>query len=217
MPSQTGTKSRKKGKRGKSQSPYPLGQRRRLAFEKYVQGWTPTEVAGLLQVSLKTACRYRDEYEAEVTKQARENPGLLTDFLENTERMLRENNMIRARAWEGYEVASAPKKIECPECGEELHWPSASHATINQYLNTITKAQDQRAKLLGMFGVKAEFFTMVNNVRLLQDLLLQFMRAELCSADKAKLERLLTEGQGASLMESTQNLPVLEAAVLNAG
>lgn len=206
-------KSKKtKGKKGKTKSPYGLSERRQRAYELYGRGRMPAEVARRLDVSLKTACRYRDEFEDSVRDEVRNNPSMMSEFLENTIRMLRENNMIRAEAWDQYELASSDRVYPCPEedCDGHVTVPSASHQTLNQYLNTITKAQDQRAKLLGLFGVKHEFFLHVQNVRIVQEALVTFLRDELCTADRAKVERFLTTGAVAEAFQATQGLPAID-------
>lgn len=167
---------------GKTRSPYALGARRRRAYELYSRGFTPSEVKDDLQVSLGTAVRYKTEYEESVAEEARANPTMLRNVIANTMRALRELDLVRAEAWKNYETAKT----------EQMK---------NQFLNTIVKAQDQRAKLFGLFGVKQDFFMHVAQVREQQQKLIAFMTEHLCPADRVKLEEYLVQEFNSELAE----------------
>jgi hypothetical protein len=146
-----------------------------MAFEMFLKGRTVTEVADAVGVAPDTASRYKAEYEQRWQEYARANPSFLRDILANTIRSLEELDTVRRSAWDRYEN-------------------TVSDSIRAQMLNTVLKAQEQRAKLLGVLGVKAEFLALVNNVQIVQNKLLDFMSRELCAADRAKLERfMLTE------------------------
>ena len=96
MPAKRASKTAKKvtktaakaSRRGKTASPYGLGQRKSRAFERFLQGWTNAEIARELHVTADTVSRYRAEYEAQIHEQARQNPRLLLDLIPNTVRAL---------------------------------------------------------------------------------------------------------------------------------
>jgi predicted transcriptional regulator len=179
--------------RGRTASGLTLQQRKSKARERFTQGFSNEQIAVELDIHPTTVGQYRREYEADLGAAARANPELLRDVLNNTVRALQELDMVRQRAWEEYESSRARHHFECPECGHEFDEVSGTGAqTRNQLLNTITKAQEQRGKLLGLFGVKQEFFLHVQNVRVVQETLLAFMAQHLCAVDKRKLEELLT-------------------------
>lgn len=179
--------------RGRTESSYSLHERRQMAFSWFTQGYTDHEVAARLNVRAETVAQYRTQYEQSLAQQVARNPTMLRDVLENTVRALSELDEVRKRAWEEYESATRPMRSVCPDCEHEfIQHTVSSPTTRNALLGTITKAQEQRAKLLGLFGVKADFLQHVNSVRMVQEALLAFMRQELCTADKAKLEALMT-------------------------
>lgn len=170
-------------------SEHSLSERKEIARSLFIRGYTNADVARELGVHPDTVARYRADYEEEVESQAADNPHLLHDVLLNTVRSLAELEELRRETWDQYEDAS-------------------SQQYRNQLLNTLVKIQDQRAKLFGLFGVKAEFFAHVQNLRILHQKLIAFMERELCAADKVKLERFLTQGELADIIR--QDLPVLD-------
>lgn len=194
--------------RGVTQSDLDLRQRKEKAFEYFTKGFSNAKVTQLLNVHQQTTAGYREEYEQELQRQADANPTLLTDMLRNTVRLLQELDEVKLAAWEEHERASHSVIATCPHCNEDLEVEGVSSpSTRNQLLNTIIKAQDQRAKLLGLFGVKAEFFNQVSAVQHVQSALLQFMREQLCQEDKRKLETLLT-GELAQHLTRSQSATV---------
>jgi predicted transcriptional regulator len=173
---------------GRTSSPYPLQQRKRLARDLFLQGYSVTEVADELTISVDTAIRYKQQYEAEIKEQARANPQLLTNVLENTIRAMEELDAIRREAWNKYH--------------------STSHVqTQSNMLNIALKAQSERAKLFGLFGVKPEYMMHVQRVQLLQQKLLEFMARELCQSDRRKLEDYLTGELRAFLQTDVLEIP----------
>lgn len=196
--------------RGVTRSTLSLHERRRVAFEMFTQGYTNRQVADRLSIHPGTAKMYREEWEASIQQEAVDNPELLRDVITNTTRQLAELDLVRQRAWQEYETASSRQAAHCPTCAETVYVDVSSPTTRNQLLNTITKAQELRAKLLGLFGVKAEFMLHVQSVRAIQEKLIGFMRNELCAEDKEKLERLLTD---ASDDVHRSNMPMLPVGV----
>lgn len=193
----------------RSPSELTLQQRKARARERFAMGFNNEQIAAELSVHATTVGEYRKEYEADLGAHARANPELLRDVLANTIRSLDELDLVRQRAWDELEASRRQHRFECPECGHAFSEVSGSGAaTRNQLLNTIVKAQEQRGKLLGLFGVKQEFFLHVQQVRVVQDQLLSFMAAHLCDDDKRKLESLLTGELSGYLSASTQ-LPVI--------
>lgn len=187
-----------------------LSQRKERAFELFGRGWTAVDVASELDVSEDTAQRYKREWRDRIELQARENPAMLIEVLQNTIQALYENDQIRKRLWEEYERASEGTHIECDECGNILNLPSSAYNTRRQLLNSIMEAQNQRAKLYGLFGVKAEFFSQVQKIKALQDALLEFMRQELCATDRGKLDDWLQRNVG----DMPRDVPVVPAGLL---
>lgn len=197
--------------RGRSNSPYRLGERREKAFDRFAKGWTIKEVAEYLNVHVKTASRYKQEYEDRIEEIARANPGMLSEVLQNTIRALEELDTVRATAWREYE---AKDTVDCEECGAALSIHRVSPQTRNQFLKTVLTAQEQRHKIYGLFGVKQEFFLMVQQVKQLQDALLEFMQRELCQADREKLDRFLANALGAGTASQLAALPVVSAELI---
>jgi transposase-like protein len=178
--------------RGRTDSELNLHERKRVAYDMFTRGHTNAQVASRLNVHPATVKNYREEYEEDLRSQMASNPGLLRNVLENTVRALAELDQVRQAAWDEYEAAARDIEAICPNCAHEfIAGTSASATTRNQILGQITKAQELRSKLLGLFGVKQEFLLHVQHVRMVQDTLLTFMREQLCAADKAKLEELL--------------------------
>jgi len=177
----------------------------------FTRGFTNDQVAERLTVTEQTVANYRTDYERELADQLRANPSLLRNVLENTVRALGELDQARRAAWEEYEHAS--HDLTCPNCSTVVSNVS-SPVTRNNLLNTIIKAQDQRGKLLGLFGVRQEFLMHVQSVRLLQEAILEFMRTELCPEDKAKLERLILEQLGDHI-DATSSVPAIPAGAFS--
>jgi transposase-like protein len=158
--------------RGRTASSLRLGARRARANDLFIKGYSNAEVARDIGVGADTVARYRKSYDESIGEQARANPAMLRDVIANTMRALQELEKVRESAWSDYERATSP-------------------AIKAQFLNVVLKAQDQRAKLFGLFGVKAEYFLHVAQVRDQQDKLITFMTSHLCPADRIKLEEFL--------------------------
>lgn len=157
---------------GGTRSPLRLGARRQRAFELFTEGASNVEVARALQVSPDTAGRYRKLYEERIEQQAASNPHLLRQVLPNTIKALEELEKVRAYAWERAR--------------------STESDTIRaQMMNVILKAQDQRAKLFGLMGVKQEALAFTMQVQKQQTRLIEYMQRELCPADRVKLEEFI--------------------------
>lgn len=179
--------------RGRTDSPYNLSQRREKAFDLFMKGWTDVNVAERLQVTAETVARYRKEYMDTIELQARSNPSMLRQVLENTIVALEENATVRKSLWEEYESGKEP--LECGHCGALLDVPGPGATTRNQILKSILAAQDQRARLFGLFGVKQEYFVMVQNIQHVQEKLLDFLRTRLPADLRREVEALLTSSE----------------------
>lgn len=166
--------------RGRTASPLRLGARRIKAREMFIQGFSNVEVARELLISPDTAARYRKVYEDEVNDTAVTNPGLLRNVVANTIKALDENDRMRAEAWKEYERSTTAGQKQ-------------------GFMAIILKAQDQRHKLFGLFGVRAEYFQHVALVRAQQEKLVQFLTEHLCNADRLKLEEFIVAEFAAEL------------------
>ncbi len=158
-----------------------LRQRREVASELFSKGYSIAEVSRGMRVSYNTARRYREWYEDQLAEEAMRDPRLLDDVLKNTLRALKELDEIRTAAWADYENAAF--------AGSRAH-----------FLRITLSAQEQRAKLFNLFGVKAEYMAHVQRVAQVQQKLLTFLRDELCPEDRAKLEAVLAGILGESPM-----------------
>lgn len=196
--------------RGRTSSTLSLSERRAKAFDMFSEGFTIADVARRIHVTDETATRYKREFEDRIEQEALANPRLLNKTLENTMRAMEENDRIRRAAWEGYHQAKEDQVVECPHCEEDVLVPASSHSLLNQYLATLIKAQEQRAKLFNLFGVKQEYFNMVNTVRTAQEKLLEFMRSHLCATDREMLADFMVRELGSYMVDSP--MPAIEAS-----
>lgn len=183
--------------RGKTTSKYTLQKRRRIAFTMFTRGHTDHDVAVKLGVALGTAQRYRRAWKDQLEEEARNNPNLLKDVLQNTLQMLAELDDLRAKA---HTIINDKR---------------TSPQVRTQQMNLILRVTEQRSRLLGLLGVKHDYFVMINNIVVVQTALLEFMRRELCSEDRTKLEQLIT-GELAPYIEDTPGLgsAVIESSVV---
>lgn len=176
--------------KGKTKSKLTLRQRREKAYRLFAQGVDDRDVATELKVSRKTVAAYRQRYEGIITEEAGNSPTLLQDVLKSTVRALRELDMIRADAWKRLTEKPTKYKFDCEHCGEELvielPLPPTDQNRV-QYQNVLLKAQEQRAKLLGVLGVKQEVFIQFNNIKIVQDKVLEWMGRNLCATDRERL------------------------------
>lgn len=173
-----------------------------------LKGWRNRDIARELNVSEDTVARYRVEYAEKLESQARDNPDLLIQVVKNTMAALEEVDLIRQSAWEDYQRAREGVVVECEGCGSEFVVPPSPRATQNGFLKTILQAQEQRSKLYGLFGVRQEYFLEVGRVKVLQERLLEFMKRELCVADRMKLATYL---RGVDMPRADLNAPALDS------
>jgi transposase-like protein len=151
-----------------------IRQRQEAAYTFFKRGYTNAEVAREIGIHPDTVTRYRRKYDEELQEAVRESPHLLRDVLGNTLRSLQELEEVRQAAWRDYQEASS--------------------ATAKKgFLDLAIKAQSERAKLFGLMGVKQDTLVYINGIKEVQDKLMDFMTRELCPADRAKLEKYLTE------------------------
>lgn len=205
--------------RGKTKSKLTLRQRREESFKLFAKGWSDVDVAKKLKVSRETASNYRKRYEAQLSEAAKGNPQFLRDVLTNTHRALSELDMIRADAWDRLDAKrSEYLDIECPECGEthrlKVQLPVSDQARV-QYQNVLLKAQDQRAKILNVLGVKQEFFIHVQNVNIVQAEILKWLQQNLPADLRESLADFIS-GDLAPYMDSL-DMPVIETTAIEAG
>lgn len=219
-----GTKRTQPGKGGKgklhrggskSRSPYTRGERREKAFKYIAKGYTNVEIADKLKVHVDTVTRYRKAYVDQVQAEAAANPTLLNEVVANTIRTMHELDIIRKEAWEAHD-RSRSVTGECEHCGEETSfWVGIKGETKAQMLRILLQANEQKAKLFQLFGVKAEFMAHVNQVAQLQNRLMVFMRDQLCEDDRRKLEEFLGTLSGAvAANDSLAELDVVDAELV---
>jgi hypothetical protein len=195
--------------RGSTASTLSLSERRETAFDLFMRGWTNKDIAEAIDVTPETVARYRKDYNDRISEAAASNPGLLAQVLENTIVLLEENAAVRKALWDEYEMAGEGRVFECEECGNEEDMPTPPNSVRIGILNSLTKAGEQRAKLFGLFGVKAEFFAQVQEVRSLQKDLIEFLTNELCQEDRDKVIAFL-EGRG----RAPQDLPAIPDSLI---
>lgn len=150
------------------------GERLERAFELFAKGYSNVEVADDIHVHPDTVTRYRRVYESRIAQQAKDTPNLLRDVLGNTLRTLAELDRIRKEAWERYESASTD--------GARQKW-----------MAIVLKAQDQRAKLFGLMGVKQDTLAYINGIKEIQGKLIEFMQRELCADDRRRLDEYIIQ------------------------
>lgn len=160
--------------RGRTASSLRLGARREKAAELFTKGYSVVEVARELEVSPDTASRYKKRFEQDIADQARANPTMLRNVVANTMRALEELEKVREAAWRRHDAAT-------------------NDTVRASMLKIVLQAQDQRAKLFGLFGVKADYFLHVAAVREQQEKLIEYMTRHLCPADRVKLEEFILE------------------------
>lgn len=198
--------------KGKTKSKKTLRQRKEEAFRSFAQGKTIEEVARSLKVSRQTASSYKKKYEAALEAEATADPRLLQDVLKNTIRSLRELDMIRSDAWARLEERPRRIDVECPECETEFAatvvLPPSDQSRV-QYQNVLLKAQDSRAKLYGVMGVKQEVFVAITNVQIVQNRMLDWMGRHLCAQDREALADFL-ESELSEYMPSTNAIGILD-------
>lgn len=197
----------------KTKSKKTLGQRRERAFELFARGYTNVEVKNDLGVSKATVTGYRKLYNERIHAQAAANPNFLRDVVTNTMRALEELDKIRADAWKHME----PRKVqvECPHC--EHVWKErfeVSDDVRSKYMGHLLKAQEMRAKLLGVLGIKTDIFVAVLQVKVVADALMNFMGEELCAEDREKLAEFLMQPELREYMGGANILDVVDAEVV---
>lgn len=176
--------------RGRTRSKLSLKQRRTKAFDLFNKGYDDAEVARRCSVTRQTANNYRKIYERQIHEEARQNPTLLREVLANTMRSLKELDQIRSEAWKNLDDRKIVESVECYNCGEEIEFTlfhPVSDQSRSQYLNVLLKAQDQRAKLFGVIGVKADMLVAVAQVKIIQQKILEWMATNLEGAAREAL------------------------------
>lgn len=138
-----------------------IGQRKEKARELFAKGYRNSEVAREIDVHPDTVTRYRREYEEALRTTATMNPTLLRDVVQNTVQALEHLDLVRAEAWKQYESADS-KQVKAT------------------FLNSVLKAEGERAKILGLMGVKGDTLAFVQRVKEQQERLTEHMREHLC-------------------------------------
>lgn len=180
--------------RGRTKSRKPREERLQDAFECFAKGMNDTAAARIVGVTRQTAAVYRGLYEKGLHARAQTNPRFLQEIVANTFRALEELDLVRADAWKQLEPRKVKRTIECPNCEHE--WKETELYPVSdqsraQYHNVLLKAQSERAKLLGLLGVKHEMFVAIMQVKFVQDKLLEFMSRSLCAECREALEGFL--------------------------
>lgn len=139
-----------------------MGQRKEKARELFARGYRNAEVAREVGVHPDTVTRYRREYDEALREQAAANPRLLADVVQNTVQSLQHIDEVYKEAWVRYEHAESAQV----------------KAT---FLNTALKAEGERAKILGLMGVKGDTLAFVQRIKAQQDALIEHMREHLCN------------------------------------
>lgn len=203
--------------KSKTKSKLSLSQRRERAFELFARGYSNIDVRRDLKVSKQTVTGYRKLYNDRVHAQAAANPNFLRDVVTNTMHALEELDRIRADAWKHMEPRKIVTEHECPECGtefEEKEYVAVGDDTRSKYMGHLLKAQEMRAKLLGVLGVKTDIFVAVMQVKVVADHLMRFMGEELCPEDREKLAEFLTTPELQKYMGDGNLLDSVDAEVI---
>ena len=179
----------------------------------FAKGYTNADVARSLKINKDTAASYRTLYESRVHAQAAANPGFLRDVLSNTMRALNELDQIRADAWKQIsEKRYHVFQVECDPCGEvtetKVNVPLGDDNRV-KYQNVLLKAQDQRAKILGVLGVKAEVIAAMMQIKVVQDQILRWLTENLEGELRERLTEFLTT-ELADYMGNQNALEVLD-------
>jgi hypothetical protein len=184
---------------GRTGSPYSLGERKQKAFRRFNRGQGPSDVYKKLGVSYDTACRYYREWKKHAGEAARQDPDFLRDILGNTWQAIAQIDEVRRVAW-----AQISKKGTNPQTKQSL-------------LNTILKAEEQRNKILSVLGIRQEVFVYLQNFQKFQQLLIGFLKKELCDVDKEKLIEFLQSEEVRPFIgveEDAFMLPAIEGEVV---
>lgn len=196
----------------KTKSKKNLSQRRERAFQLFARGYTNTDVKKDLNVSMETVAGYRKLFNERLHAQAAANPNFLSEVVENSMRALEELDHIRADAWQRMEPRKVKRVIECPECEhvwKETEIIEVSDQTRAQYHNVLLKAQDMRAKLFGVLGVKQEIFVAVMNIQVVQNKILEWLAENIEGDTREALAVFLETPEMAAYM-GQQPLGVLD-------
>lgn len=183
-------------------------ERLQRCFDFFDQGLSNAEVCRRMKLAPNTATKWRRLWAERNRDDLVENQSLLQQVLSNTLQMLRENEQIRRAAWQEYHAGIEIHQAHCDECDALVEFTIGNPVTRNSSLNTLMKSQEHRAKLLGVLGIKQEFFGMVSAVQAVQEKLLEFLARELCPADRAKLDSYFDSPEMQPYMVQAQSIPV---------
>lgn len=165
-----------------------LGQRKEKARELFIKGYNNAEVAREIGVHPDTVTRYRREYEQSIKDAAAINPTLLRDVVQNTVQSLEHLDRVRAEAWKRYEGAS-------------------SESTKATFLNIVRNTESDRAKMLGLMGVKGDTLAFVQRIKEQTDALTEHMREHLCDDCRSVLIDFIVQ----NFSEDLNMLPTTQA------
>lgn len=196
--------------KGKHRSALSRFERIELASEIYRRGGTPSDVARKVKVSRQTAYTYREIYEAQLVEKAAKNAHQLSNHPLNAQRMLDELEEARRLAFQEFQKADRKTKIQCPECEEDIIVQIPDPDVKAKFLGLILKAQQDRAKLLGALGVKADTLAAVAAVKFVQDAMLKWMMENLCQVDRDALAGFLMSPDMLPYMGQQSGVPILE-------
>lgn len=178
--------------RGKTRSPLSLQLRRETAVELFEKGFSNKDVAKRLKVTPDTALNYRKWYENKAKEEVNDNPNLFSDTQLNIAQFMARNDLMRKSAWKQYHTTDS-KQIKL------------------QAINTLRNLELDRAKTLGLLGVKLDEFARFAKIERVMARVLRFLQQELQNEeDRARLIHMLSEGDVVEYMEGTP-LPAIQA------
>lgn len=178
--------------RGKSKSPQTRSERIETASDYFRRGYSDSDVARKLKIARQTAAAYRVIYEQRLKEKTADDPAFLQDVVGNTNRMLSELDQIIRNVWKDVDQADKKIKIRCDNC-EEISLVVLPDLDLKAKLYGLAlKAQQDRSKLYGVIGVKAEVIAKIQAVEFVQNALLKFMAEKLCQHDREALVEFLT-------------------------
>lgn len=196
--------------RGKSRSKHSRSERIEIASEYFRRGYGPTEVARKLKISRNTAARYKEIYEERLEARAAKNAHQFNNHPLNAQRMLDELEEARRLAFDEFKKADRKAMVTCEHCEEEMIIAVPDPDVKAKFLALILRAQQDRSKLFGALGVKADVLAAISAVKFVQEQMLKWMTDNLCVADREKLMAFLMSPEMAPYMGKQDSLPIID-------
>ncbi len=204
--------------KGSTKSKLSLKERRERAFDLIGRGYKDVDIAADIGVSRQTAASYRRTYEDDLVRRAAEQPDVVGNAVANIFRLLAELDDVRTMAHKKLARRKKKVSITCDSCLHEMEFtyqePPNDQATV-QYQNVLLKAADQRAKVLGLMGVKQEVFVEIQNVNIVQQRLIGWLQTYLPQEWRVKLADFMESELSEYIATDEREIrPVLPASVL---